>query len=522
MKHKYTALAIFALLAAIIVPTVDAVNSGSGSVKFGYTFLDDEGSRAVNQETFNTYEGLGLSLKQWRYDWDSGMRFKADLTNITLNNRNLRMSIGKPGRFGVAVTNNQYRRAYDSSGNDFTRRRATNVQANYQPNRYIKINAGYGLTEKHGADFFVLPALSDTVSRSADWSQKMYTAGAQIGDRHGFFKVDYRRFDFTDNTPAALNRQADQINLQASSTVPRLRWAYVSGGLNYRKDKFDHTATELTTSQYWGGTNLYVLPTLVIDYRLIYAITKRNIPAQTVDNVQNTVTLGKAWSHWGGARVGYENRVSDDFVNRTKSDGFLANAWARPIADLYVSGGLATRKADVTDGVTLMGDENRTSHSLMARYTKSNWGDVSARWEGRVRRNDDLNSRVSYNALSPELNLTRPNLGRLTVTYSYYVGKFENRSDTTSYEFADHVVTGHIYPVTVRNVTVDFGGTYYRSKRNQDIEKFNVDFGAAYSFPKGYRFEVRYNAYNFDDFLVMDKFYTANIVEISLIKDVQF
>ncbi|MCX6835439.1 MAG: hypothetical protein NTW07_09960 [candidate division Zixibacteria bacterium] len=522
MKQKHNITAIVALTVTLLTTAIQAAGSGAGAVRLGYTYLDEDGSRAVNQETHNSYEGLGVSLNQWHYNWDSGMRLKADLNNVTLNNRNLRFSIGKPGSFGLSVTNSQYRRIYSDSGNDYTRRRATNVQANYQPTQHVKLNAGYGRMDKHGKDFFVLPAISDTVSRSTDWSQNTYNLGAQFGDGIRLFRADYRRFDFTDNTPLAANRTADLINLQASSALPRYDWAVVSGGLNYRKDKAAKTETELKTSQYWTGAKLNFTSTLYTDYRLIYAINDRSTPARTIDNYSNSIVLGKSWSLWGGARVGYENRVGDDFVSRTKSDGLLVSAWLKPAEKWYFNCGVSTHKSDVTDGVTLLGDENRTNHTIVAKFIEPQWGDISARWDGRIRKNDDLTSKVDYDILSGEVNLSRPKLGRLTVSYSHYTGSYTNQSDVTSYEFVEHLLTGHAYPVAYKNFTVDGGGTYYRSQRDQDVEKFSLDLGVSYQFPRSYRVEVRYNVFNFDDFLFLDKYYTANIVEVSLIKDVQF
>lgn len=522
MKQKHYTTAIVALMATLFTVAAQAAGSGAGTVKLGYIYLDEEGSRAVNQETYNTYEGFGISLNQWHYNWDNGMRLKADLNNFTLNNRNLRMSIGKPGSFGLSVTNSQYRRIYSDSGNNYTRRRATNVQANFQPSRHVKFDAGFGRTDKHGTDFFVLPAISDTVSRSTDWSQNTYNLGAQFGDGTRLLRADYRRFDFTDNTPLAADRAADLINLHASYTLPRYDWVVVSGGLNYRKDKTDKTETELKTSQYWAGAKLNFTSTLFADYRFIYAITERNEPQRTIDNYSHSIVLGKSWGHWGGGRIGYEYRIGDDFVNRTKSDGLLANAWLKPTEQWYFSGGLSTRKSDVTEGVTLLGDENRTYHSLVAKFIEPQWGDISARWDGRTRKNDDLTSKVDYNVLSGEVNLSRPKLGRLTVSYSHYTGSYNNQDEMTSYEFAEHLFSGHVYPVAYRNFTVDGGGTYYRSQRDQDVEKFSLNFGVSYEFPKSHRVEVRYNVFNFDDFLFFDKYYTANIVEVSLIKDVQF
>jgi hypothetical protein len=520
---KTTTTTLFALLAlAVITSSPAAGDNGTGKIGFGYVFVDEDGSRAVNSQTFNTYEGVALSMYDWRYNWENGTSLKANLKNITLNNRDLRLWLGKPGRFSLSATNNQYRRVYSDSASNYTRRRSTNVQAMFQASRYFKVFGGYGRTDKHGTDFFILPAINDTINRSTDYGYKSYNFGTQMGDRYGLVRAEYRRFDFTDNTGLSTDRKAEQVDLYTSSTVPSVKWLYLAGGLNLRKDKVESTGTDLKTNQWWGGAKAYLTPTLLLDYRLVFATTKRNSPQRTIDNLQNVISLGKTWSRRGGVRVGYENRISDDFVNRTSSDGLLANAWLRPNMHWYFEAAISTRKADVTDGVTLLGDESRTNHAVSALYSDDKWGSLGARWEGHIRTNDDINSRTEYNVLSGELNLIDAKKGRLTVTHSYYVRTFENRSDNTSYEFADHVLTGHAYLTEIKQLTVDFGGTWYRSKRDQDMEKLSGDIGVAYRIQPTLQLAGRYRVYNFDNFLVTDEYYTANIVEFKLIKDVQF
>lgn len=520
--HHIHAQAVVTIIAVLFLSSGAVAGQGSASVRIGYTFNDDTGSLAVNHETFNTYEGIGLSLDNVQYRWDNGIQLTANLRNVTLNNRNLRLWIGKPGRFSLSATNDQYRRTYDWKGGDYTRRRNTGVQGMYQFSRYLKVFGGYGRTDKHGTTSYFLPAANDSITRRGDWSQNRFNIGTQIGDKHGQVRVEYRKFDFTDNTALAANRGADQVDLSATSTVPGMKRVYLAGGLTWRKDKIDQSATDLSTTRYWGAGKVYFSSTTLLDYRIVFSTTKRNAPSQEIDNLHNTVSLGRSWGKWGGLRVGYENRINDDLLSRVISDGILANAWARPSSRLFLSGAFATRKADAESTLTVLGDESRTRGSAAVRYTQPQWGSLGARWEGRFRRNNELNSLADYNVISGELNLERARYGRLSVTYSYYLGQYENRSDNVSYEFADHVITGHVYPASYRNFTVDAGGTWYRSQRDQDIEKFNFDFGLTYAFPRGHRVEVRYNVFNFDDFLVIDKYYTANIVEFSLIKDVQF
>jgi hypothetical protein len=96
--------------------------SGGGDLSISYLYLDDEGNQSTYQPAFNIYEGPGISLEKFQYSLKNGLMFSADLKNIILNNRNLRMEVKKPGLFGVSLRHNQYRRVYNFDGSSYTRR----------------------------------------------------------------------------------------------------------------------------------------------------------------------------------------------------------------------------------------------------------------------------------------------------------------------------------------------------------------------------------------------------------------
>ncbi|MEW6051049.1 MAG: hypothetical protein AB1644_08330 [Candidatus Zixiibacteriota bacterium] len=522
MKKLINRAILQVLTVLSVAGTAQSAGQGSGNVTLGYTFFDEEGSLAVNQETYNTYEGFGLSLNQWRYAFDNGMNLSAHLNNITLNNRRLRAMLSKPGLFSIAVQNNQYRRVYDFDGNRFTRRRTTGAQATFQPHKAVKLFGGFGLTEKFGNNFAVNAPIADTVVSQTDYSHSSFNVGAQGSIRQGYLRAEYRHFAFDDKTTANSDRNADNFVLTASANLPRYDWVIVSAGYIYRVDKVDASTVELKTNQGWGGFKLYLPKQVVADYRLLYAVSDHVEPKLTTDNTVHTVSLGKNWPRYGGLRVGYEYRLSDNFTSKTSSNGFLANGWLRPTDRLNFNAQVAARSKTVKEGATLLGDEDITRHLVKAAYRDTLWGSISAQWQGRARSNDDINTKVDYNTLTTSLTLQRKEYGALTFIYSYYTGTFENRSDNVDYEFGDHVISGTVYPRGYRNFTGDFGATYYRSKKDNDVEKFNLNFGLTYSFMNDHHLVVRYNVFNYDDYLLRDAYYTANIVEVNLIKDFTF
>ncbi len=513
--EKLTGLILACILGA---GTTGFAGDGGGRVKAGYIYIDEEGNRAVNQETYNRYEGFGLSFQDWRYRLNNGVTLSADLNNVTLNNRRLRASASKPGLFSVSLRNSQYRRSYDFDGRRFTRRRTTGGQLSIQPHRNAKLFGGFTQTDKHGVSSSSTTTVSDSVFGSTDYAHSSYNIGGQAFCPYGSARIEFRRYDFDDQLSADRNRQANSIRVDASTLVPGANWINLSGGYHHRVDEFEASGLELKTNQGWGGVKLYLPKGHLLDYRILFARTRHSGDNSETDNVINTIALGKTIGRIAGVRIGYENRISDDLVDRTVSHGFLFRGWYNYQQRLFLKASLATRKKEVTTGVTLLGDENFTRHRLTARYRDDRWGDFTAQWQGKTRENQDLRSKVDYNTISLDGNLTRSEYGRLSLRYSYYVGKYENAGDGLDYQFSDHLVAATLYPKAYRDVTAYVGGTYYRSRRDADVEKFSLNFGAVYRFLDDHELEIKYQVFNFDDFLARGSYYTANIVEISVTK----
>ena len=110
--------------------------------------------------------------------------------------------------------------------------------------------------------------------------------------------------------------------------------------------------------------------------------------------------------------------------------------------------------------------------------------------------------------------------GHLNVGYAHTQGTYENTVE--NFEYRDHLVFGDATTNEYRGLTLGCGAQYYRSQRDLDVEHFNITAKASYRFLEDYRLECKYSAYNFDDFLVWDEYYTANMIEVSLIRGLSF
>jgi len=512
---------ILIFLAVTVLMTAAARADGNGSLRLGYTLLDEEGNLGVNYETYNLYEGPSLSLDNFRYWSENGLNLSADLKNLTLNNRDLNAALYKPGLFAVSLNNHQYRRIYSFDGDKFTRRRSTGGQGHFYPVRNIKIFAGYNQSDKHGESQYPTRPYGDIIPAATDYTRTSFHAGAQAMYRGGNLRLEYRRHDFTDNTASADDREAETFSANIFMPVPKYEKLVVSGGYRHRQDLHEKSTIEMVTNQGWAAAKIYLPRNFTAEYRFMAARTDHDREEVEIDNYVNTATVGKSWPSHGGLRVGYENRVKDEILKRTTSSGFLFSGWFKYQNRLLLRARITTREKEVTEGATLLGDEGFTRHRISGRYTFAEWGNLALIYQGKFRTSDDIDARVDYNALTARVDLDREAWGRLELSYSYYTGEYDHRSGSeySNFEFGDHVVTGTVYPVAYRKLQLSGGVSYFRSRQDLDTEKIGGHIGAAYPFYENYLVEARYSVFNYDDFHVIDEYYTGNIVEIYLIKN---
>jgi hypothetical protein len=134
---------------------------------------------------------------------------------------------------------------------------------------------------------------------------------------------------------------------------------------------------------------------------------------------------------------------------------------------------------------------------------------------------NDFESKIDYDVLTGAATIKAGEYGTATISYDYYRGKYRNNSATTSYEFSDNIVRVTVKPSSYRGVQVSGTGYYYRGHRDQDIEKSKIGVAATYPI-EGYTVGVEYDVFNFDDYVTLDKYYTANIVRIFVRKNIAF
>lgn len=497
-----------------------AVAAGSGDAKFGYIFIDEKGNLSVDRATFNDYQGPSISLENFRYNFENGTLLRANLRNIILNNRNLSADLGKPGLYSLRLSHNQYRRIYDFEGNHFTRRHNESVALSFFPVRYLEFFGGGTMMARGGTMDNLFDPAAVPAGVKVDYKQTFYNGGVKLRYQAVMLQAEYRGDRFRDNNNAGRDQDRTEGKVSGLLRLPQFERLTVTGGFRHFENKYKKSDFLISTNRAWSGVWLELPADFTFRYFFMIDRTSSDSDYVATDNIVHAVYAGYTHKSRAGVTIGYQHDLNDKYFEEVQGSAFYASGWLKPIEKIELRAEYGSRAEEVKEGVRLIGNEDRNRYKVSGKYRHSDNVSFGLKYEGKIRKNDDLGSKTTINRAALDGSYQLAKYGVASVGYSYGKGTYENQTQT--FEFADHLIYGDITSAEYHNLTAGFGGAYYRCRRNLDVESFNLRFSGEYRLLKVYRVEVTYNVHNFDDFLVRDQYYTANIVEINLIRELSF
>lgn len=514
MNHAKQVTILICLLLVVVASGQVTAETTRGTVRAGYVFTDHEGNRSMDQTAYNIYEGLALSIENFRHDFARGLRLKADLENITLENRKLRLGIGKSGLFDLTLTHRANRRIYDFGNDVRTRRHVTNTTFWLQPHDLIRVFGGLAYTTKSGDQ---APLITPTDINQVDYDHMHFHAGVRLQDQRRYFQAEYRGADFGDNTENISDRQSSRVRLIAGAPVPSFERLVLSLGFQHYEHRLERQEDTLMANTVWGAAR-YLCPLgMQANYSFMFDRARRTGDWLATDNITHAFSLGYTQPGFAGVTAGYRYHTNDDLFDELSSNGYFFSGWIKPLTKLTIRAGAGGEALDVDDGRTLTGKRDRSHHSIQARW-REDMGYIRARYETRTLEFEDIDSETEYSRVALDGSLNNDVYGQIILSYSYNVGEWENSEG--QFDFAEHVLSADLLTGQYRHTQFGFGTTYYRSQEDLDVERFVLRFTGNYEFVPGYTARVTYSAYNYDnlDFVgpTYTEYYTGNIVQVSL------
>jgi len=187
---------------------------------------------------------------------------------------------------------------------------------------------------------------------------------------------------------------------------------------------------------------------------------------------------------WVKGKVDYAGRIKNDqedvtLLKDVESFRLRASLDFQPSDRIAFGGGYSRRERELPDiDVTVDGDV-ATGYG---RYELKQWGSLSANYSYANDAYDDL------------------------------AGNFDTES---------HIVTGRAEFTRIKKLQLAGGVTYMDIGKDLDIEKSSLFAEGSYRVLRDYKVEVQYNVYNYDDYILLDRYYTANVVRFNLVYDLK-
>ncbi len=517
MRMK-TFVTLLAGLVVLLSASPLRAGSWTGTVKVGGIILDEEGDRSTVQETYNIHDGFSLTQLRLVGTPNPDHYFMLDLHEINLDSRQGRLLYRRPGKFKLSASLVENTQVFDPARNITSDRRNWNVDARVTPARWLSLDGGVGYITRDGSRLAYPLGTQDALGLHYDTGLFSGRVSAEARKDRRVLAVDYRYSDFNDQRNAEADRTGQVVSARLAmpcllygNLTHLLRAAY--GVSELSTGSLDYT---LANFQYTGV--LDPVDPLRLEYRFeAQRVDDKSTDLKT-DRFTNDVDA-TVFYRYGDVSLGYGYETNDDDITLTSYNSWRAATTFRYNKLLKVKFRYAGRVKEDQEDLTLLKDIE-TSHFR---------GDVDVNpVEGltfgsgfRIRDRDypDIDVSATGQIASAYARYEYPGWGGLMGTYEYSNDEYEDR--VGGFRAWNNSVTGRVDLERIPKLRLSSGVTYMNVGGDLDIEKSILFFEGAYNVMKDVHLEAKYNIYNYDDYILLDRYYTANVVWFNVAYDLQ-
>jgi hypothetical protein len=512
---------IIICLVILLLPAMALAEGGTGTVRLGYIFTDDEGNGSTTYRAYNEYEGGALSFENFRLDLNNGMRLTATARNLTLNNRNVSVGLNQTKKFGVTINNSAYRRIYSFEGGNATRRRSSSGTFYIIPHAWVRLYGGGQWVTRKGSTiplFDVAPFEQHPV-KQVDAKNNFYHAGLRLADRGRSLNAEVRTQTYINDLNSTLDQNRTAYRLDAQLPIPEYEQVVLTGGFRRYESKFDKSDFTFSANTGWFGATAAITPKFSAKGTFVLDRASSNSDFVATDNMTVAGYLTYASPRKSSFTAGYQFGVNDDFDNEIRSNAWYFSGWYNS-SQFELRGDVGLRAEEVREGTRFIGDEDRNRYRGKLTWRIPESGKLQLSVENRTRENLELESSTDFTRFGVDGDFELFEDMILAASYSHAKGTFTNSEQP--FEFTDDVVSGNLTLPEYKKVTLSGGIVYYRSGQDIDIESVSLRGMADYQIGDLYHLAVKYDGHNYDDLKLQNMYYTANIIELTIAREVSF
>ena len=482
-----------------------------GTVKLGAIVKDeDSGDLSAIQETANIYDGFSLSRIDLRGDLGEGNAFRLDVEEANLDSRRGFFSYRSADLFDLSARYNRHRRIFDADGTVESQRENWVFGGSLTPAAWLRINGDFNRQTREGGRWGYPAGVESSLGGRYDYTLGTGRVEAEARSGTSALAVGFEASRFEDGNLAEAERRGRVLFARANlpcRLFPGKVSHFLRGSLG--KQELDQSGLDyqMSTFQYVGVAR----PSrpFQADYRLFLSRIENEGTGLKTDEVSNDFDL--TWRHKHGkvfGGYGYVTHDSDKSLTGT-------NVWriGAVIADkkfFKAKVGYASSEKTDTEHLTLLKDIETSRLRISLDTNPSDRVAFGVSFVDHDRKFPIIGVESTGQRLATHGRYTVPELGSLHVDYSYFDDQYIDQG--SSFAADNHAVTCRVEVEKFRDLKLSAGVTYLDIGKDLDIEKSILMFAGEYTLQDDYFVEVKYNVYNYDDYILLDRFYTANVV----------
>jgi hypothetical protein len=507
------------IVSIVAVPPAPATEV-DGKIKVGGVIVDeDAGDLSVMQETYNIYEGFSLTQIWLNGSFNPKSFFRLNLTDINLDNRKAAFDFHVPGRLKFTARYDQHRQVFDPKRVVTSSRKDWQFGARVTPRNWLRISADYGNQTRDGSRLGFPPGTESQLGDGYDYMLQTGRAEAELTKGARSFALSYNFTDYSDNLTdvPARNGYVVAARLRSPCYFSDKVTHFLRGAVGKRNLANWETDYTLSNLQYVGIAGPFYR--FQLRYNLYLSRIDDKSTRMKTDNVRNIFDV-TYFHRYGRVFGGYGYEINDDDRSLTSYNTYRLGGSVRDVYGFDGKVEYANRAKKDEEKLTLLQDIDTAVLTAKLQWEWRRQLVLGAIYKDRERDFPDIGTEASGEYVNTYGRFNRPDIGSIGAEYTYSEDEYKNLAGR--FETESHAVTARARTRSVAGLTLGGGVTYLDVRGDLDIEKSIPFVEAEYRVLEDYSIELKYNIYNYDDYILWDRYYTANIVWINVAYDFDY
>lgn len=518
MHHQITRRVLLGgpmLLAALILALPALAGTVAGTLEVGTVSVEKTwGDPSTMPEAWDIHDGFTVSRLNLESTAGARSAFHLDLRDVNRNNASGLFDFRLADLGGLTVRHQRSRQLYAADALNSVERRDWRVGARLTPSRDFRVTADYGRQDRAGDRRALQPGPASSLGAAYDYVLQTHFVEGELRKGGRMFAAGWEGSRLTDDTNAAMDRRGDVFSARASLPclfLPGRLSHFVRG--SYGTQELADAAHELTMSDFQYLGTLRATNSVELRYRLGLNRIESDATGLQTDRTRNDVDV--TWRQRKASLFGgYGFATTDDDVTLTDTNTWRVGGAYRDGDRWQVRASYANSEKDDQESVTLLKDIESSRWRASAQVKLVEPLTVGAAWLRRDRDYPALNVKATGERASGFARVAVKDWGTASVEYAYSDDDYVDQAG--AFRADNSSVTARVDLTGVRNLRLGGGVTYLDLGKDLDVEKSIVTFDGQYDVGRDYFVSVRYNVYNYDDYVLLDRYYTSNVVWLNV------